>query len=105
MDMIDGIIVGAAAAAIGTIVAFKFLNQQPVGGAAPMQPGYGGNAQFGRPAPMYAVDAMPLPSNAAPVGWADTPTNEAAFNVQPVEFVHAFGPGVNVPQDEAVLPM
>jgi hypothetical protein len=105
MDMIDGIIVGAAAAAIGSIIAFKFINKDAIGGGEPQQPAYGGNMQFGRPLPVYAVTSAPYPPDSAPVGQSDTPTNEAAFNVQPVEFVHAFGPGVNQPANETLLPI
>jgi hypothetical protein len=103
MDMIDGIIVGAAAAAIGTIVAFKYLNPTPVGGAQPNQPMYAGNPQAGRPNPLYVVDLVPTPGNAAPVSQVN-PITEAAYNVQPVTFEHAFGPGVNQPAEEAVMP-
>jgi hypothetical protein len=103
MDMIDGIVVGAAAAAIGTIVAFKFLNSTPQGGAQPNQPVYPGNPEAGRPSPLYVEDLAPTPMSAAPVAQVN-PITEAAYNVQPVVFEHAFGPGVNQPNEAAVLP-
>ena len=103
MDMFDGIVVGAAAAAIGTIVAFKFLTPKPQGGAQPLQPLYPGNPQAGRPAPLYVEDLAPTPMNAAPVAQVN-PITEAAYNVQPVTFEHAFGPSVNMPEESALLP-
>ena|SRR5271165_4098110 len=103
MDMIDGIIVGAAAAAIGTIVAMRFLNKQPEGGSRGNQPAIGGNANFGRPRPLYVAGGDPQDANAAPLK-QNVPITEAAYNVQPVDFEHAFGPHVNQPAEEAVLP-
>jgi hypothetical protein len=102
MDMIDGIIVGAAAAAIGTIVAFKYLNPTPPGGAQPNQPMYAGNPQAGRPYPVWVEDTL-APTAMAPLQQT-MPNTEAAYNVQPVTFEHAFGPGVNQPAEEAVMP-
>lgn len=105
MDVIDGIIVGAAAAAIGAIVADKFINRTPQGGGAPNQPEFGASPEFGRPRVLYAVDLTSASmSHAAPVAGYTTPQVEAAFNVYPVEFVNAFGPAVEHPGDEAVLP-
>lgn len=103
MDMIDGIIVGAAAAAIGAVIASKFLNRQPVGGPAGNQPAISTDRNFGWRAPMYVVDLNPTPSNAAPVAQVN-PNTEAANNVQPVEFISAFGAVANQPADEVVLP-
>ena len=103
MDMVDGIIVGAAAAAIGSILAYKFINQTPQGGMQPNQPAIPTNANFGTGEPVYVVDLVPTPSNAAPVAQVN-PITEAAWNQYPVEFEHAFGPGVNQSNEEAVLP-
>jgi hypothetical protein len=105
MDMIDGIIVGAAAAAIGTILATKVLSAKPVGGGQPNQPNTSSyNATSGgQPAPLYVIDLAPTPLNSAPVAQVN-PITEAAYNVQPVTFEHAFGPAVNQPAEEAVLP-
>jgi hypothetical protein len=100
MDMIDGIIVGAAAAAIGSIIAYKFIERQPVGGASPAQPHVQAYPNFGdRPdRPLYVVDLQPTPVQAAPVVQVN-PNQEAAFNQRPVEFVSAFGAAVNQPED------
>jgi hypothetical protein len=103
MDMIDGIIVGAAAAAIGSIIAYQYINRSPQGGAQPNQPNVAANPNAGRPTPLYVVDLEPTPSNAAPVAQVN-PVTEAAYNQQPVVFEAAFGPGVNQPAEEAVLP-
>lgn len=103
MDMIDGIIVGAAAAAIGSIVAYHFINKQPTGGGAPMQPGIARDPNFQQPAPLYVVDLDPTPRYAAPVVQVN-PNQEAAFNVQPVVFEAAFGPDVLQSADPTVLP-
>jgi hypothetical protein len=103
MDLIDGIIIGAAAAAIGTIVATKFLNSQPQGGGQPNQPAYQADPNSGMPAPLYVVDLVPTPGSAAPVQQTN-PITEAAYNQYPVEFEHAFGTSVNQPANEVVLP-
>ena len=103
MDMLDGIIVGAAAAAIGTIVAMKYLNTRPQGGGEPIQPLNASNPNFGTPNPLTVYDIQPLPGFAAPVMQV-SPITEAAYNVQPVDHVPAFGHLVNQPEQEAVLP-
>lgn len=98
-DIFDGIVIGAAAAAIGTIVAFKFLNRQPQGGALPMQP------MSMSPTNAYTVQSPTYTDElAAPVG-QNTPITEAAFNVYPVDFAPGFGPTVNRDSDEALLPV
>ena len=103
MDMIDGIIVGAAAAAIGTIVAFKVINAKPQGGGEPSQVSQPGNPQAGRPRPLYVIDLPGLPQDAAPLQQTN-PITEAAYNLQSTGFEPAFGPSTNQPQVEAVLP-
>jgi hypothetical protein len=102
MDMLDGIIVGAAAAAIGAIVAQKFLEQKSVGGASPVQPVYGAAANYGRPQPLYVLELAPTPMNAAPVAQTN-PNQEAAVNQFPVEYVNAFGQVVNQPADGGTI--
>lgn len=98
-DIFDGIVIGAAAAAIGTIVAFKFLNRQPQGGALPQQPAsMSPTNKYMVQSPMY-TDGL-----AAPIG-QNTPITEAAFNIYPVEFAPGFGPKVNRDSDEALLPV
>ena len=100
--MLDGIIVGAAAAAIGTIVAYHFIGQKTVGGGSPMQPAIATSNQFGNPKPLYAIDLAPTPYNAAPVAQVN-PNQEAAFNQQPIDFVSAFGPHINQPSDGGLV--
>lgn len=98
MDMIDGIIVGAAAAAIGTILATKYLEGHasvPVGGARPNQnyaPGQPVFApQYGRPTGPVAVEYPdPLGPFSPPVQ-QNQPITEAAYNQQPVTYSPAFG--------------
>jgi hypothetical protein len=105
MDMIDGIIVGAATAAIGTIIAMKFVNRRSPGGMQPNQPNWPSyNATSGgAPAALYVVDLVPTPTDSAPVQQTN-PITEAAYNQGPVTFEHAFGPAVNQPATEAVSP-
>jgi hypothetical protein len=103
MDMIDGIIVGAAAAAIGTIVAFKFINAKTVGGQQPNQTAVSGNWEAGRPKALYVIDTDPTTGVASPLA-QNNPITEAAYNVQPVAFEAGFGPGVNQANDSAVMP-
>jgi hypothetical protein len=107
MDIWDGIIVGAAAAAIGSIIAYKFISNPPEGGGQPVQPAQlGYNATSGGvPAPIYVIPVNP-PSNMAPMQQT-TPITEAAYNQGCVPFEHAFGPAVNQPTTEensALLP-
>src|SRR5271156_3208823 len=96
MDQWEGIIIGAAIAAVVTVVATAYIQKSPIGGGQPNQPAQPSlNATSGGvPAELYVVDLDPTPSNAAPVAQVN-PITEAAYNVQPVTFEHAFGPGVN----------
>ena len=105
MDLIDGIIVGAAAAAIGTIVAMKYLNPTPPGGSQPNQPMLASyNAMSsGAPGALYVTGYTPTPGSAAPLQQT-IPITEAAYNQQPIVFEAAFGPSVNQPAEEAVVP-
>lgn len=103
MDIIDGIIVGAAAAAIGSILAYKYLNMRPV----LTQPNYGnipdGALYLASQPGGYVNVVQPTPDGVAPLQQT-IPITEAAYNQYPVTFQHAFGPGVNQPVTEAVLP-
>lgn len=103
MDTIDGIIVGAAAAAIGTVLAFKFLNRVPEGGEQPNQINVGYPAAVGGRVLDVQVPTK-LDRHAAPVA-QNTPITEAAYNMYPVTFAPGFGPGTNQPAEEAVLPI
>jgi hypothetical protein len=105
MDWIDGVIIGGAVSAIVGIVVTKYINFGPTGGAAGSQPAVPANQNFGQDPqhPLYVVDLDPTPGIAAQVAQVN-PNTEAAYNVQPVPFEAAFGPGTNQPADEVVLP-
>jgi hypothetical protein len=106
MDMIDGIIVGAAAAAIGSIVAYKFMGNPPEGGGLPQYSATPSlNATSGGAPAALVVPVSPItPIAAAPVQ-NTIPITEAAFNQYPVTFEHAFGPSVNRPTTEENEPL
>lgn len=106
MDHWDGLIIGAGIAAIVTVLVTKWFEPAPVGGSAGNQPAVPPPVQFGQDPthPLYVVDLTPTPGIAAPVAQVN-PNTEAAYNVQPIVFEHAFGPSVNQPADGAeVLP-
>jgi hypothetical protein len=105
MDWIDGVILGGAISAVVGIVVTKYINLGPTGGAAGAQPAQPANQNFGQDPshPLYVVDLNPTPGTAAPVAQVN-PNTEAAYNVQPVAFTPAFGPGVNQASQEVVLP-
>ena len=104
MDMMDGIIVGAAAAAIGAVLADRLINHGSHGGGRPNQTAVAGTPQYGRPQPLIVYDQIGYPTDWAPVVQETTPITEAPYNQQPHPFVSAFGPSVNQPNEEAVLP-
>lgn len=98
MDTIDAIVVGAVAAAIGTIVATKYLDSHastPEGGGrpyqnfAPGQPLYA--PQYGRPTGPVAVEYPDLLDPFAPPIQQNQPITEAAYNQQMVDYTPAFG--------------
>ncbi len=101
-EIITGIIVGAASAALGTIVVLKFFNPEPDGGGQPRQADmFSYTARAGRIAPAVpyrlAADAAPLVQN--------TPITDAAYNTQPTEYDTTLGPEQNVPGEPLTLPM
>jgi hypothetical protein len=93
MDVLDGIIVGAAAAAIGTIIATKFMYQggRPIGGDRPYLGYAPGNPTIGAVPVAYpdtlASDLPPVQQN--------QPITEAAYNQQPVAYEPAFNTNGN----------
>ena len=105
MDWIDGVILGGAISAVVGIVVTKYITSAPTGGAAGAQPAVPANQNFGQDPshPLYVVDLNPTPGVAAPVAQVN-PNTEAAYNVQPVVFEHAFGPSVNQTENEVILP-
>lgn len=110
MDLFDGIIVGAAAAAIGTILATKFLESRggpPFGGARPVYgnaPGQSFVTQVGRPTGMTQVQAPELLNSFAPPINQNTPITEAAYNQYPTTYAPAFGREQNTGDLETILP-
>lgn len=103
MDIWDGIIIGAGAAAVGSILAYVIINRTPIGGGAPRQPAYGATTAFGRSQDVYAVYPE-LPTNAAPLAQVN-PNQEAAFSVQITGFEPGFGPNVSaMAPDPTILP-
>lgn len=109
--MLDGIIVGAAAAAIGTIVATQFLNSRggsPFGGARPVYgstPGQPFVAQVGRPTGPTYVQAPELLDSYAPPVAQNTPITEAAYNQYMATYAPAFGRDENAGDQETILPI
>lgn len=102
MDNFEAIVIGAAAAALGTIAAYTFINRHPIGGRSPRQPdAYSYNA---RSQTLQVVDLQPTPSGASPVAQVN-PNQEAAFNQYPTDYAPAFGNSENQPAQEEVLPI
>lgn len=97
--LFNGLIIGAAAAAIGTIIAFQFLQRQSVGGASPAQPAM--RSYNARDEGLTVYDAPPLPDGVAPVQQTN-PITEASYNLQSVDYEPAFN--TNYPAEEAILP-
>jgi hypothetical protein len=99
-DTLDGIIIGAAAAAIGTIVAMKFLNHQSFGGGEPLQ-----TAQASpdvRGGVLWVQDVTPTDSLASPLA-QNNPITEAAYNTGDIGYEPAFHN--NYADHPPVLPM
>jgi hypothetical protein len=104
MDNIDGLIIGAAIAAVATVVVTNLFEKTPWGGGQPNQtavPSY--NAKSGV---LLVEEPCALDMQAAPLA-QNTPVTEAAYNQQPIPggYMPAFGNGTNAPQpgNEAVL--
>lgn len=110
MDNIDAIIVGAAAAAIGTIIATKFLASRggpPYGGARPVYgstPGQPFVRQTGRPTGPTAVQSPELLDAFAPPVPQNAPITEAAYNQYMTTYQPAFGRDENAGEQETILP-
>lgn len=100
----DGIIVGAAAAAIGTIIAFKFMNREPEGKGQPAQPVNW--PMYNAPGGHLTIwDQSPLPEGVAPMVQSASPTTEAAYNTYPTKYGPSLGPNENRDSEEIVLPV
>lgn len=99
-DTIDGIIIGAAAAAIGTILAVKFLNHQSFGGGVPNQTV--APSQDVRGGVLYVAQPDYSDSLASPLA-QNTPITEAAYNTGDIGYEPAFHN--NYAEHPALLPM
>ena len=102
MDNFEAVVIGAAAAAIGTVIAYKFINLHPIGGRSPKQPDtYSLNA---RGQSLTVVDLAPTPSGSSPVVQPN-PNQEAAFNQYPTDYQPAFGVDKDQAAQEEVFPI
>lgn len=104
MDIVDGIVVGAAAAAIGTVLAFKYLNRTPQGGGAPEQGWQMFPAAVGG-RPLRVTDPTKLVDTQQGLLAQNSPITEAAYNAYPVTYAPGFGQHTNRPAEEAILPI
>ena len=98
--IIDGIIIGAAAAAIGTIIAMKLLNHQSFGGGTPLQTAQRSPDVMG--GYLWVQDPGITDTLASPLAQT-TPTTEAAYNTGDIGYEPAFH--VNYAEHPPVLPM
>src|SRR5216684_180049 len=89
-DMVTAIVVGAAAAAIGAVVAYRYMGTHPVGGGQP--------EQWASMSPTNVITPQ-VPGRtatyAAPIV-QNTPITEAAYNQYPTDHQPAFGQNANV---------
>jgi hypothetical protein len=99
-DTIDGIIIGAAAAAIGTIVAMKFLNHQPFGGGTPLQTAQ--RSPDVKTGILWIQQPQFTDGLAAPLA-QNTAITEAPYNTGDIGYEAAFH--VNYAVDPPVFPM
>jgi hypothetical protein len=99
-DVFVGLVVGAMAAAIGAVLAYKYIGLQPPGGGEPRQITSYSPTNWITPQtpPRADVDAAPVVQN--------TPITEAAYNQYPFDHQPAFGRSANVAaeQDQVVIP-
>ncbi len=101
-QIFSAIIIGATAAALGTIAAFKFINRETIGGGQPNQSRQDSyTARAGMIAPQVPWRTG---NNAAPVV-QNTPITEACYNIQPTDYQTTLGPEQNVANDELTLPI
>jgi len=93
-DMLMGIVVGAAAAAIGAVIAYRYIGTHPVGGGQPQQ--------WASMSPTNVITPQ-VPGRtatyAAPVV-QNTPITEAAYNQYATDHQPAFGQNANVAAEE-----
>lgn len=99
-DLFTGLVVGAMAAAIGAVLAYKYIGVQPPGGGQPLQGTSYSPTNWITPQtpPRADVDAAPVVQN--------TPITEAAYNQYMTDHQPAFGRDANraAEQDEVVMP-
>lgn len=101
-QIISGIIVGAASAAIGSILVSKFVTTGTQGGGQPRQKKQ--QSYTARAGQISPKTPPRTPVNSAPVV-QNTPITEAAYNVQPTTYAPTLGPDQNVPSQELTLPV
>lgn len=98
----QGIIIGAAAAAIGTIIATKFINLSPIGGGSEQEPQL--HSYTARHGGIRPRTPRINPSGFAPIA-QNTPITEAAYNQYPTPYDATLGPDQNQPSNDLVLPV
>jgi hypothetical protein len=100
-DTLNGLILGAAAAAIGAVLAYKYIGLQAIGGGQPQQ--------FWSESPTnFITPQVPgrTPTFAAPVV-QNTPITEAAYNQYITDHQPAFGQNANqgnAAEQEMIVP-
>ncbi len=99
-NMLQGLVVGAAAAGIGAVLAWKYIGAQPPGGGQPNQWTSYSPTNFITPQVPGRTD-----SDAAPLV-QNTPITEAAYNQYMTDHLAAFGQNANRAgqDDEVVMP-
>lgn len=98
-NTMNGIIIGAAAAAIGTILAMKILNHQSFGGGTPLQTAV--HAPDSRGGYLW-VQELPITDSLASPLAQNTPITESAYNTGDIGYEPAFN--VNHAMEPPVLP-
>ena len=90
-NTIVGFVVGALAAAIGGVIAFRYIGTHPIGGGQPLQQWSVSPTNAITPQVPGRTDSL-----AAPVS-QNTPITEAAYNQKPTDNSPAFGRNANQP--------
>jgi hypothetical protein len=93
-----GFVIGALAAALGGIIAWRYISRHPVGGGQPLQNWTESPTNLITPQVPGRTDAL-----AAPVS-QNTPITEAAYNQGPLDQFPAFGREANRTNQEVILP-
>ena len=102
MNIFDSIVIGAASAALGTVVVLRFLNFGNEGGGQPQQGDL--HSYTARGNRIRPETPSRLSSNSAPLV-QNTPITEAAYNLQSTNYATTLGPQENVSSNPLTLPM